>query len=125
MTDVLERFLRYIKIDTQSDDSISDRTPTTEKQWDLARLLEKEMKELGLQDVRLNEQCFLTACLPPNTQKSLPVIGFLAHLDTSHDFCAKTSKPSSSSNTMARISRSRAKPACSSHRGNFPSCSIS
>lgn len=92
MTDVLERFLRYIKIDTQSDDSISDRTPTTEKQWDLARVLEKELKELGLQDVRLNEQCFLTACLPANTQKKLPVIGFLAHLDTSHDFSGKDVK---------------------------------
>ncbi len=86
MTEVLERFLRYITIDTQSDDSISDRTPTTDKQWDLARLLEKELKDLGLQDVHVNEQCFLTAVLPANTQKDIPVIGFLAHLDTSHDF---------------------------------------
>jgi len=86
MTEVLDRFLRYITINTQSDDSISDRTPTTDKQWDLARLLEKELKDLGLQDVHVNEQCFLTAVLPANTQKKIPAIGFLAHLDTSHDF---------------------------------------
>jgi tripeptide aminopeptidase len=72
MTDVLDRFLRYIKIDTQSDERISDRTPTTDKQFDLARLLEKELKELGLQDVKLDEHCFVTACLPANTQKKIP-----------------------------------------------------
>jgi tripeptide aminopeptidase len=86
MPEVLERFLRYIKINTRSDENITDRTPTTENQWDLARLLEKELKEMGMQEVELNKQCFLTATLPANTQKPLPVIGFLAHMDTSPDF---------------------------------------
>ena len=93
MTDVLDRFLRYIQIDTRSDEDITDRIPTTENQWDLARLLEKELVELGLQDVALNEQCFLTAVLPANTDKKVPVIGFLAHMDTSPDFVGKGVKP--------------------------------
>jgi tripeptide aminopeptidase len=93
MTDLLDRFLRYVKINTRSDEFILDRTPTTDVQWDLARLLEKELKELGLQDVELNEQCFLTATLPANTDKKLPVIGFLAHIDTSPDFNGQGVKP--------------------------------
>ncbi|WP_116225372.1 peptidase T [Pelolinea submarina] len=93
MTEVLDRFLRYIKINTQSDEFILDRTPTTDVQWDLARLLEKELKDLGLQDVELNEQCFLTATLPATTDKKLPVIGFLAHIDTSPDFNGEGIKP--------------------------------
>jgi tripeptide aminopeptidase len=93
MTEVLDRFLRYVKINTRSDEFILDRTPTTDVQWDLARLLEKELMELGLQDVALNEQCFLTATLPANTDKKLPVIGFLAHIDTSPDFNGEGVKP--------------------------------
>ena len=89
MTDVLERFLRYIQIDTKSDEDISDRTPTTENQWELAHLLEKEMQALGLEDVYLNEKCFLTGTLPANSRKKIPVIGFLAHVDTSPDFTGK------------------------------------
>ena len=93
MSDVMERFLRYVVINTQSDESITDRTPTTENQWDLARLLEKELNELGLQDVKLNDQCFLTATLPATSKKKLPVIGFLAHMDTSPDFSGEGVKP--------------------------------
>ena len=81
-----ERFLRYVRINTRSDDTVTDRTPSTEVQWDLARVLEKELKELGMQDVQLNEKCFVTATLPANTDKMIPVIGFLAHMDTSSDF---------------------------------------
>ena len=93
MTEVLNRFLSYVKINTQSDEFILDRTPTTDVQWDLARLLEKELKDLGMQDVELNEQCFLTATLPATTDKKLPVIGFLAHIDTSPDFNGEGVKP--------------------------------
>lgn len=93
MPNILERFLRYVKINTRSDENISDRTPTTENQWDLARLLEKELNELGLQDVFLNEKCFLTAILPANTDKKLPVIAFMAHMDTSPDFNGEGVKP--------------------------------
>ena len=86
MAEILERFLRYVKINTRSDEDVADRTPSTEVQWDLARLLEGELRELGLQNIELNEQCFLTATLPANTDKDLPVIAFLAHMDTSPDF---------------------------------------
>jgi len=86
---VVEKFLRYIQIDTQSDDSVLDRLPTTEKQWDLARLLVKELQELGLTDAKVNDKCFVTATLPANTEKKIPVIGWLAHLDTSQDYSGK------------------------------------
>ena len=93
MQDILDRFLRYVKINTRSDENVTDRTPTTENQWELARLLEDELKKLGMQDVRLNEKCFLTATLPANTDKKLPVIAFMAHMDTSPDFIAEGLKP--------------------------------
>jgi tripeptide aminopeptidase len=64
-----ERFLRYIAVNTRSNDEMTEKTPSTENQWDLARLLEKELKELGMQDVKLNEKCFMTATLPANTDK--------------------------------------------------------
>ena len=86
MSALLDRFLRYVKINTRSDEEVTDRTPTTENQWDLARLLEQELKDIGMQDVHLNEKCFLTAALPSNSSKELPTIGFLAHIDTSVDF---------------------------------------
>ena len=86
MSALLDRFLRYVKINTRSDEEVTDRTPTTENQWGLARLLEKELMDLGMQDVQLNEKCFLTASLPSNSSKELPTIGFLAHIDTSTDF---------------------------------------
>jgi len=88
-----ERFLRYVAVNTRSNDEITDKTPSTENQWDLARLLEKELKEMGLQDVTLNEKCFVTATLPANTDKEIPVIGFLAHMDTSPDFNGEGVKP--------------------------------
>ena len=93
MPDVLDRFLRYVKINTRSDEEITERTPTTDVQWDLARLLEAELKELGMEDVLLNEKCFLTATLPANTDRDVPVIGFLAHMDTSPDFSAEGVNP--------------------------------
>ena len=93
MQDILDRFIRYAKINTRSDENVTDHTPSTENQWDLARLLEKELKDLGMQDVLLNEKCFLTATLPANTDKKLPVIGFLAHMDTSPDFAAEGVSP--------------------------------
>lgn len=88
-----DRFLRYIAIDTRSDDEITDKTPSTENQWDLARVLEKELTDMGMQDVKLNDQCFVTATLPANTDKDIPTIGFLAHMDTSPDFAGKDIKP--------------------------------
>jgi tripeptide aminopeptidase len=90
---VVEKFLRYVKINTQSDDTITDRCPTTEGQWDLARLLGEELKSFGLTKVQLNEKCFVLASLPGNTEKKTPTIGFIAHLDTSPDFNGASVNP--------------------------------
>lgn len=89
---VLEKFLRYIKIDTQSDEN-SETTPSTAKQFDLANLLKKEMEELGLSDISLDERCYLMATLPANTDANIPVIGFIAHMDTSPDMPGKVDHP--------------------------------
>jgi tripeptide aminopeptidase len=89
---MVERFIRYVKIDTQSDDT-STTTPSTKKQFDLARILEKELKAIGLQDVQLTGKCYLTARLPSNTDKKVPVIGLIAHMDTSPEMTGKDVKP--------------------------------
>ena len=83
---VVDRFLRYVRIDTQSQEEQAT-TPSTAKQWELARLLERELKQLGAHDVRISEHCIVYAKLPANLgdaqQDSVPTIGFLAHVDTS------------------------------------------
>lgn len=89
---LLERFLRYISIDTQSDPN-STTFPSTEKQFNLARLLVEELKELGLSDAQVDENCYVMATLPANTDKDIPVIGFVAHVDTSPDMDGKDIKP--------------------------------
>lgn len=81
---LIERLTRYAKIDTQSDAS-SSSCPSTEGQWDLLHLLEKELAELGLEEITLDENGYLFATLPSNTDKDLPIIGFLAHVDTATD----------------------------------------
>lgn len=81
---VLERFLRYIKIDTQSDEN-SETCPSTAKQFDLGKLLTAELKQLGLADAGMDENGYVMATLPANTDKKIPVIGFIAHMDTSPD----------------------------------------
>lgn len=80
-----ERFLRYAGIGTQSDRHIED-IPSTQTQWQLARLLEQELKELGLSDVTLDEHCYLIARLPATKGlEGVPVIGLMAHMDTASD----------------------------------------
>jgi tripeptide aminopeptidase len=85
MSTLLERFLRYVRIDTQSDPE-SQTTPSSEKQWHLARLLAAEMEQMGLADVRLDGKAYLSATLPGNTGQPVPTIGFISHFDTSPDF---------------------------------------
>ena len=92
MNKVLERFLNYVKIDTQSD-AESKSNPSTEKQFDLGRLLEKELKELGFENVNLDENCNLWAELKSNTDKDVPSIGFIAHMDTATDVTGKDVNP--------------------------------
>jgi len=93
MSCVVEKFLRYAKIDTISDCS-SKTHPSTEKQWNLARLLADELQEIGLADVTLDEHAYVTATLPTNIEKDdVPVIGFIAHMDTSPDMSGANVNP--------------------------------
>lgn len=88
-----ERFLRYVKIDTQSDEQ-SNTFPSTEKQKDLSRLLVQELKEMGISDAELDENGYVYATIPANTdKKSVPVICFCSHVDTSPDLTGKNVKP--------------------------------
>lgn len=89
---LLNRFLQYVQIDTQSDEN-SKTYPSTQKQWDLARLLEKELKAFGLDNVELDKYGYVTATLPSNIDKKIPVIGFFAHMDTAPDISGKNVKP--------------------------------
>lgn len=89
---LLERFLKYISIDTQSDPSSKD-FPSTAKQFDLAKLLVEELIELGLSDAHVDDNCYVMATLPANTDKDIPVIGFIAHVDTSPDMSGTDIKP--------------------------------
>ena len=87
----LERLLRYVKIDTTSD-SNSETCPSTAKQFDLARVLEAELKELGLTDVSLDENGYLMATLKGNTE-GVDTIGFVSHMDTNEDASGTNIKP--------------------------------
>ncbi|TDM12616.1 peptidase T [Macrococcus lamae] len=88
---IIERLSRYVKIDTQSD-AFSETTPSTEKQWELLRLLEEEIKALDL-NVSIDDKGYLMATLPANTDKKVPVIGLLAHVDTATDFTGTNVSP--------------------------------
>src|SRR3954464_15974079 len=77
---VTERFLRYVKIDTQSSHS-STTYPSTEKQKDLGRLVVKELQEIGIADAHLDEFGYVYGTVPSNTSKTVPVICFCAHMD--------------------------------------------
>jgi tripeptide aminopeptidase len=91
--ELIERFTSYVKIDTQSDES-SETCPSTEGQWTLARMLVNELKSIGMQDVTIDENAYVMATLPANTEKSaVPTIGFLAHVDTATDFTGKNVNP--------------------------------
>ena len=92
MENVKERFLRYIKIDTQSCDGV-DSLPSTEKQLDLARLLEKELLEMGASDVSLDENGYLFATIPATSNKKTPVVGFISHMDTAPAYSGKGVNP--------------------------------
>ena len=89
---ITERFIKYITIDTESDPN-NPAFPSTDKQWDLAKILEKELNEIGLQDVELDENCYIMATLPSNIDYEVPTVGFVAHIDTSPDFTGKNVNP--------------------------------
>ena len=87
-----QRFLKYVSFDTQSSET-SDSTPSTPKQMVFAEYLRDELISIGLQDVELDANGYLYATLPSNTSKSVPTIGFIAHMDTSPDCSGKDIKP--------------------------------
>ena len=89
---LIERLVRYAKIDTQSNFE-STETPSTPGQWDLLHELEKEMNAIGLEEVGMDAHGYLFGTLPANTDKEVPVVGFLAHVDTATDFTGKNVNP--------------------------------
>ncbi|WP_430426952.1 peptidase T [Maribacter litoralis] len=92
MQHIIDRFIRYVTIDTQSDAS-SDTTPSTEKQWNLANKLVAELKAIGMTDVTIDNNAYIMATLPSNVTHNVPTIGFISHFDTSPDFSGTNIKP--------------------------------
>ena len=83
MSSALDRFMGYIAIDTQSDEN-STSSPTTAKQFRLARLLAEEMHSIGVSNVRLDDRhCYVYGEIPANREGDIPSVGFIAHMDTS------------------------------------------
>lgn len=89
---IVERFLKYTSFDTQSDEE-TGVTPSTPGQMVFAKALKEELEELGLEEVTLDERSYLMATLPANTDKEIPTIGFIAHLDTSPDMSGANVQP--------------------------------
>lgn len=94
MNKVTERFLRYVAVDTESKED-GGQVPSSEGQWELARMLEKELKELGASNVRMTEHCHVYATIPATTDREVPALGFVSHMDTSPEI--------SGANIKARI----------------------
>ena len=92
MQHIIDRFISYVIIDTESDAS-SPTTPSTPKQWDLANKLVEELKSIGMQDVTIDDKAYIMATLPSNVSHHVPTIGFISHFDTSPDFSGANVKP--------------------------------
>jgi len=92
MERLIERFIKYARIHTQSDEE-STVTPSTSRQFDFANQLKEELQQMGLTEISLDEKCYLMATLPANTDKKIPTIGFISHMDTSPDFSGKDVQP--------------------------------
>ncbi|MGB5228058.1 MAG: peptidase T [Eudoraea sp.] len=92
MQKIIDRFISYVVIDTQSDPN-SNSTPSTEKQWVLARKLTEELKQIGLEDVTIDKNSYIMATLPSNIEKAVPTVGFISHFDTTPDFSGTHVKP--------------------------------
>ncbi|MCY7806212.1 peptidase T [Bacillus spizizenii] len=90
--EIIERFTTYVRVDTQSDESV-DTCPSTPGQLTLGNMLVDELKSIGMQDVTIDENGYVMATLPSNTEKDVPTIGFLAHVDTATDFTGKNVNP--------------------------------
>lgn len=92
-TTAVSRFLKYVSFDTQSDEN-SETFPSSQKQFSLANYLADELRQIGLSDIEVDENCYVTATLPQNCDGEFPTIGFIAHLDTSPDVSGKEVKAS-------------------------------
>ena len=92
MQHIIDRFISYVTIDTQSDSS-SETTPSTKKQWNLANKLVDELRSIGLSDVTIDENAYIMATLPSNVEHDVPTIGFISHFDTSPDFSGTNVNP--------------------------------
>lgn len=92
MQDIINRFISYVTIDTESDPN-STTTPSTEKQWNLANKLVEELKAIGMQEVTIDKHSYVMATLPSNIDKKVPTIGFVAHFDTTPDFTGANVTP--------------------------------
>jgi tripeptide aminopeptidase len=91
-SEMINRFTSYVKVDTQSDES-SETCPSTKGQWTLINMLVDELKGIGMDEVTVDENGYVMATLPSNTDKVVPTIGFLAHVDTATDFTGKNVNP--------------------------------
>lgn len=89
---IINRFISYVTIDTESDPE-SNTTPSTEKQWDLANKLVEDLKDIGLEDISIDEYAYIMATLPSNIDQEVPTIGFISHFDTSPDFTGANVNP--------------------------------
>ncbi|MEX0290342.1 MAG: peptidase T [Flavobacteriaceae bacterium] len=92
MQDIIDRFISYVKIDTQSDPK-SKTTPSTEKQWNLANKLVQDLTAIGMEEVSIDENAYVMATLPSNCEADIPTIGFISHFDTTPDFSGTDVKP--------------------------------
>lgn len=92
MQHIIDRFISYVTIDTESDPN-SNTTPSTAKQWDLANKLVEELKAIGLEEVTIDENAYIMATLPSNVDHEVPTIGFVSHFDTTPDFTGANIKP--------------------------------
>jgi tripeptide aminopeptidase len=89
---ITARFIKYITIDTESNPN-NPAFPSSENQWNLAKVLKKELHQIGMQDVELDKNCYIMATVPSNLTYEVPTIGFVAHIDTSPDFTGANVKP--------------------------------
>ncbi|HBK70570.1 MAG TPA: peptidase T [Flavobacteriaceae bacterium] len=92
MQHIIDRFIKYIKIDTQSDPENPD-FPSTEKQWNLAKVLVEDLKVIRLKNITLDDNCYIMATLPSNVDFEVPTIGFISHIDTSPDYSGTNINP--------------------------------
>ena len=92
MQHIIDRFISYVTIDTESDPN-SETCPSTEKQWDLANKLVEELKAMGMEDVTIDAHAYVMATLPSNVDHDVPTIGFVSHFDTTPDYTGANVKP--------------------------------